>query len=397
MHKVGLVAKVDCPWAKDSIDFLSFILNEDDEIEMWGIEIKSRQTNERVSKERELIRKLRRKKYEVINAAQAHKYISSVDERYQLIHHAYVYGLDKIAIILGKKDSKVINGTIVQYPAMLLRRYGKVIEELKNSTLQWAYEQDVTIKNVPNNVIQLCNNIPTINGKEAFFTSLKLWKAMFNDTSILPLPTLKRIIPATHAYWNTTKGGSDTITKLVDDCFLNPPRNYTNFESTAVSRCITIQLAAVLRLQQISNAKPNLNFYSSIDHFRNAASHRMSFKKLLRLSYVIFKEEAEKLLGNQSSVLQDIQNSNTHQQRRGQRRVRFQQSVPEPMDFAPEKTFKTPVKAKRRRLEKGKIDDEIAERMHTCTGFPFELVCQEEGGTKKDPRRRCYLCNSKTR
>ena len=222
------------------------------------------------------MRKLRRKKYEVIDSSQVHKFILSVDERYQLIHHAYVYGLKKVALIAGKKDSKIINGTIVS--DTVLKGYGKVVKDLKDLSLQWAYEDGNSIKELPESVIRLSNKVPTINGPDALFTSLKLWKIMFHDTSILPRPTLKRIIPATHAYWNSTKKESDTIRKLVDDCFLHPPHNYTNFESTAVSRCISIQLATVLRLHQILHAKTNLDTYPSIDHFHNACSHMMSLK-----------------------------------------------------------------------------------------------------------------------
>ena len=52
LHKVGLVSKVNCPWAKNIIDFLACVLNDGD-IELWGIEInKSRQTNTTVCKEK---------------------------------------------------------------------------------------------------------------------------------------------------------------------------------------------------------------------------------------------------------------------------------------------------------------------------------------------------------
>ena len=87
------------------------------------------------------------------------------------------------------------------------------MKDLKDLSLQWAYEDGNSIKELPESVIRLSNKVPTINGPDALFTSLKLWKIMFHDTSILPRPTLKRIIPATHAYWNSTKGGSDTIKK----------------------------------------------------------------------------------------------------------------------------------------------------------------------------------------
>ena len=64
-HKVGLVSKKGAPWAKDSIDFIYFILDEDDndeDVELVGVEIKSRQSNVYINQERDLMRKLGRKK-----------------------------------------------------------------------------------------------------------------------------------------------------------------------------------------------------------------------------------------------------------------------------------------------------------------------------------------------
>ena len=48
-------------------------------------------------------------------------------------------------------------------------------------------------------------------------------------------------------------------------------------------------------------------------------------------------------------------------------------------------------------MKKGEIDDVVAERTHNCTGFPYEVMSQDKDNTGEDPRRRCYLCDSKTR
>ena len=61
LHKVGLVGKQKCPWAKDSIDFLACVLEKDQSIQLWGVEVKSRQTISTITKEKEHTRKLRRK------------------------------------------------------------------------------------------------------------------------------------------------------------------------------------------------------------------------------------------------------------------------------------------------------------------------------------------------
>ena len=100
--------------------------------------------------------------------------------------------------------------------------YEKVIDELKNKALFWAYQSITTL---PNDVMQASEQVATINGTEALYGALKLWQTMFpqDDLSCLPRPALACIIPTTHAQWNSTKGGSDTITKIVDDSVLHPP------------------------------------------------------------------------------------------------------------------------------------------------------------------------------
>ena len=43
LHGFGLVGKKDCPWAKDSIDFLIAVVKKDSSstIELWGLEIRA--------------------------------------------------------------------------------------------------------------------------------------------------------------------------------------------------------------------------------------------------------------------------------------------------------------------------------------------------------------------
>ena len=401
LHKVGLVSKKNEPWAKDSIDFVASVMKTDNsDLELWGVEIKSRQTNLTVSKERENMRKLHRKKYEEIGADKVEKYVLSSDERYQILHHAYVYGFDKVALIIGDKSGKVISGTIIEFPQELRDAYGRVIKEIKDIALLWAYGSTSQVK-IPNNVLQISENVSTINGKEALYGALKLWKVMFDDPSILPMPTLKRIIPTTHAQWNATKGGSDTITKIVDDCVLHPPKNYTNFESVAVGRCISNTLATILKLYQVTSSEEELN-YPSMQHFRNAASHRITYKKMLRMTYKIFTSEAKRLeQNNGKDTSQEVTNSRNQQQ--GQCRIRFRQhqglASAQEMDYAKPKTFYTPQKSQKKQVETGqlKVDQTVLDRRNTCTGCPVEVFCQEVGANKTDPRRRCYICKDKTK
>ena len=121
----------------------------------------------------------------------------------------------------------------------------------------------------------------TIRDEETFYGTLKLWKAMFNDLEVLPLPTLTRIIPIYHAYWNATKSGSDTTTKLIDHCAtLNIPRIYNNCNTRMCGRVIMLALVLIHWLVALNYTKKDLNF-TSLSHYRNACSKKQTFHKTL--------------------------------------------------------------------------------------------------------------------
>jgi len=232
------------------------------------------------------------------------------------------------------------------------------------------------------------------------YGTLKLWRTMFSDPSILPYPVIQRIIPSYHAQWNATKGGSDTVTKLVDDCYAKPPRFYTtNFESVAFSRCISILAVAILKLYHATTVKDNLyQSYPSIQHARNAASHRLTYKNLLRRLHRILQVEVNSAKngdkenqGTQDTVLV------TQPEERLRRRVRAQglSTVPDHLSFAHARTFETPKKQQVQRLQAGNLDTTIVERSNSCTGYIIEVIQQKEG-SKSDPRQRCAICKTKT-
>ena len=75
LHKVGLVGRKDKPWAKDSIDFIALVCDENKDTHLWGVEIKSRQKLSTITEEKENMKKLRRHKYEKIMAGDAHKVV----------------------------------------------------------------------------------------------------------------------------------------------------------------------------------------------------------------------------------------------------------------------------------------------------------------------------------
>ena len=153
----------------------------------------------------------------------------------------------------------------------------------------------------------------------------------------------------------------------------------------------------MLRLHQISTAKDDFTkFYPTLTHYRDAASHRCTHKKLLRIIHKLFKKEVEKLPNKEGrSTLTNNQNNNNLRRSRPQR-VRFQgQIINETLEYAPSKTFQTPSKNKKNIINEGRGAEQIQHRTANCSGFPFEVV--DQGLKTKDQRHKCFVCGNKTK
>ncbi len=400
LHRVGLIGKKGEPYVKDSIDFIVFVHNETlDDLELWGLEVKSRQADTTINKEKDFFKKLRRPKYMEIPSDQVHKHLHDPGERYQCLHHAYAYEFDRVAHVVANSSGKVISGTIINYNEETRNSYGKVLKKIKEMALDWAYDvEDIAGLKIPDHIVRKSKEIKTINGKETIYGAVKLWLRMFANPSILPYPILQRIIPAYHAQWNATKGGSDTVTKLMDDCFGKPPRIYTNHESTGFARIFSIYCVAILKLMHVTSAGYNIRLkYISMQHYRNAASHRMTYKKVLWKLYKWFGTELatlDRIMNKENGGNQKVALVSPEQRTRRTKAKGFS-TVPTMLSSAYAQTFKTPVKAKMKQIEKGNIDVDVLERIKSCTGQIVEVVQQVEG-VQNDPRHQCYVCKTNT-
>ena len=176
-----MVSRKGHPWVKDSIDFLAFIFNEDtDSVELCGVEIKCRVKHSTVFEEKEYNRKTRgTSKYIMADAHDAHKFIHKGSDRWQILHHAYVYGLDRVAYVIGSNAGKVISGTIVKFDKFselengekkLSDCYEKVLDEIKDLALFYAYDgTNAAFIKLPNEVEKMADEVRTINSKISNF------------------------------------------------------------------------------------------------------------------------------------------------------------------------------------------------------------------------------------
>ena len=117
-YTAGLVAKKDQMWAADSVDFISIILTSDGDTEAWPIEIKSRVIMKTINEEKQYTRA--REKFERIDERVVFQKIRKIEERYQLLHHCSIYNLKTGALIIGDRQSEIIQATVVDYSQALL-------------------------------------------------------------------------------------------------------------------------------------------------------------------------------------------------------------------------------------------------------------------------------------
>ena len=397
-YTAGLVEKRECPWAKDSIDFIlciqeNILGNDNDDMELWGVEIKTRATCRTAISEIQHLQNADREKHICIDFSEVSRILPNLGERYQILHHAYVYGFKKIVLIVGDNQSEIIQSTIVNFSDLFLENYGKVIGKIKDLGLFWVYGEQQT-NNIPQTVLDVANlDVKTLNGSESLQSSFYLWKRMM--TLPLPFPPLRRIIPIYCAHWNQVKGGSDTTTKLMDTNRLFPPRLHTNAQTMTVSRIMSIFLVLCHRLNQVFTAHKNLT-YPSLYHYRNAASHRCTYFELLLDAKVFFEKE---LMFNNK---ENEQTGGTYltpslRRRRSSRHSKVNGTTPQQVSFVSRVTGHTPAapgKRSRNSIEKGNTSVLVEERLDNCTGRPVKIHKFNE--KNKRFRGTCSVCTNKT-
>ncbi len=391
-YTAGLVAKKDAAWVKDSIDFVLTTLHNNRDLvhqDLWGIEVKARVNPNTAAAEEEFVSSASREKNIRINSVDVHKNIKNVGERFQILHHAQAYNLHTIVIIVGDSQSEIIQSTIVDFNCELNRHYEKVLEQMKDLVLGWAYTSDdisLPIK-LPPEILEVAKTLPTIHDDEAVEGTANLWLSL--QSNPLPMPSFVRLIPAVCAYWNAVKSDSDTTTKLMDDRVLYPP--HINLETIVTTRLLHLANVIIHRLIQMITAKPNLESYPSLAHYRNASSHRSTFHNtLLQISSTLKKELVEQQKKKDALVSEEVESqvARQSQTRSLPCRQRVLGVIPQEMEFGVKLPFCTPKKIKQK-VEKKEVSESICNMYEKCTGRLVQLV-----DSKK--KQRCTLCKATT-
>lgn len=207
---------------------------------------------------------------------------------------------------------------------------------------------------------------------------------------MLPMPPLERIIPSMHTYWNKTKGGSDVTIKLMDTNLA--PLPFTNPETVAVNRLISIIFVLIYRVDHIFSSKKDLP-YPSLAHYRNAATHRSTLTKTFIRSFNVFKSQHRDISAPPSSSSATTQESTRVQpSRRKIYNVPLARLDDNTYDVAPSYNKISPTKPHTpkglaKKIKNGLVASKMIELDRNCSGKIFYTSMEKQ---------RCSMCKSKT-
>ncbi len=385
-YSAGLAAKKDAIYAKDSIDYIIFVEEEDgQDLKPWGFEAKGRVTA-RTAAEEERNLHYYNNPHVSISADKVFEEVANEGERFQVLQHALVYDFEKVVLAISDESSTLIRSTIISFENNLKNHFGTVLKEIMGFSLKWAYPDAVVsskIIKVPQNIIDIAADIPTINGAETLQGAANIWYSL----SLLPrpIPSFVRMIPAVCAFWNAVKGGSDTTTKLMDDCILRVPKAHLNTETAACTRIISLLFVLIHRLYQVVSAE-EISSYLSLKLYRKAASERSTYHVCLMRCRKVFLEQLKK----NKDVTNDENNecNNAEEQESPPRFVKeVDGRTPELTTFGAQLVTKTPTKMSQL-AKKNKLSSELQSMISECSGIPMKSYPVTYG--------KCGVCNQKT-
>lgn len=398
-YSAGLAAKRDADYAKDSVDFVltmkkssivATILNDDDDdedFEVWGFESKGRVTPGTAAQEERDLNDFNNPHIS-IDDEEVHEAIHDVGERFQVLQHAYVYDFEKVVLAIGDNQSDLIRSILITFSDDLKSSFGAVLKKLKDISLSWAYpevshtQQMPKVLQISNQIKSIADSIPAINGIETLQGTANIWHSMRQLPK--PIPSFVRFIPAVCAYWNAVKGGSDTTTKLMDDCIVRIPKVHLNHETVAINRLISLTMVLVHRVNQTFTAKKDPNFYDSLQDYRKASSQRSTFFETLLSTRQVLIDELNNAQANHEASPSNEPNG---EPRRNPSRRRVAGVVPQQTEFGASLSMKTP-KRIGKQARTGTASSEVQEMIQNCTGIPMKTFPLKYG--------RCSICAKKT-
>lgn len=335
------------------------------------------------------------------------KLIPDKSERIQILHHAYTYGTNRTTFLVGNPQGKIIYGVVVNFEESLLRSYGEVLDHLYQNGLKTFYEDQ--IDDLPLDYIESVllgdEKLKKKYTIDDFIFSLLIWRDINPISSNssppkYPIPPCDMLVPLDCSLWNSSKGGSDTVTRFAWNCKIIVPIRTP--QTIVVARFLALYSVLFHRLIQVvtMSKKPDVET-DTIKHIRDRNNKHWPFHKSL-------SELSDRLLGMSQRALNGTaaQNSNngvTEYTResavrfsRSNQNVRYEidHSIMGPVDV----TGATPISrgASKNPRRPGPEFESYKRRCIECVvGTPMRLSRQKSNGTFKFDGKTCDLCGSR--
>jgi len=130
--------------------------------------------------------------------SRAHELISSTHELVQVLHHAMVYSLNLVLLIICDKRT-ILRGIWIKFDEEVVKKYEMFLANIYYHTFQWAYDITKTIAETREEV-QDC--LPKQCDMEGYLEYYGIWKEMFKPGNYLPIPPTLKIVPYHFSKWN---------------------------------------------------------------------------------------------------------------------------------------------------------------------------------------------------
>jgi len=337
-------------------------------------------------------------KFFVINASDDFfpHFIHSPKEALQILHHAFVYDVAWVLLLIGDNFSRIIAGIFVKFDEPLKIAWGKVLQDMHRLSIGFIYERPGSPFNCSAEQLAVLGQVlPMVKTSGAaldihsFEQFVKVWRTV-RLVWPKPLPPISKLLPLIFAKWNAIKGGSDTITKLIWSAMYSPPNRC--IQAHAIARILLLLCIQIHRANQIATSKPNLP-YKSLLHFRNANNKRFALHATLIAISHCFDLDTTESTADTSYVSEEEEDAlpapllQGRATRGSKPTLKVQVNLPVTGD-----TPKRSVRKTLARLEAGgakpkRNQSMVMERVKNCTGIPaWSPAC----------RGYCIVCGTDT-
>ena len=291
-----------------------------------------------------------------------------------------------MVLAIADNQADLIRSTIIDFSLELKESFGHVLKDIKDNSLSWAYPNQSFFPTggmkVPDDVIDIASTIKNINGESTLQGTFNVWVALMRLP--LPFPSFHRLISAVYAYWNTSKGGSDTSTFLMDGQITQIPKPFVNAETVSMCRLYMLVYVLVHRCLQVSTADENL-CYDSLLHYRNAANARYSFHRTLIECLSVFEVSLEDHIPSAGNVPSTPTRNSTDRMR--PIRQTIDGLVQTRINFEPVLASGTP--QTQRQFRGSHASREVRNMITECHGIPVK-------GYPAKSNNKCHHCGEKT-